>query len=83
MTGMADLVKVWVGNDHFEGEVLRSRLQDEGIDVLLKGEGGGVYHVGPTYLFVTAADEQRARTVLAAVAAGDYALDEDVEPTST
>lgn len=74
---MADLVRVWAGGDAIEGELLRARLETEGVAVVLKGEGEGPYRAGPVYLFVDTADEARARTVLEAVASGAYALDED------
>ena len=74
---MADLVRVWATNDAFEGEMLRGRLEAEGIAVLVKGDGGGPYRVGPSYLFVSADDEIRARAVLDAVASGAFAADLD------
>jgi len=74
---MADLVRVWATGDAFEGEMLRGRLEAEGIAVLVKGDGGGPYRAGPSYLFVAADDEIRARAVLDAVASGAFAFDLD------
>ncbi len=74
---MADLVRVYATADHFEGELMRGRLESEGVPVLLKGEGVGPYHVGAVYLFVADEDEARARAVLDAVASGAYAGDAD------
>jgi hypothetical protein len=77
---MSGLVRIWAGGDAIEGELLRARLEVEGIDALLKGEGEGPYRAGPVYLFVPAGDEARGRAILDAVASGAYAVrDEDVE----
>ena len=76
---MSELVRIWATGDPFEGEMLRGRLEAEGIDVLVKGEGEGPYRLGPVYLFVPAEQEADARTIVDAVASGDYARDlEDV-----
>ena len=81
---MGGLVRIWAGGDAFEGELLRGRLEVEGIEALLKGEGEGPYRAGPVYLFVPAEDETRARAVLDAVASGAYAVtDDDVEGAVT
>ena len=74
---MADLVRVWATGDPFEGEMLRGRLEAEGIDVLVKGEGEGPYRIGPVYLFVPAEREADAREVLEAIASGAYARELD------
>jgi hypothetical protein len=47
-----------------EGEIARSRLEDEGIPVLVKGEAGGPYRMGPVHLYVPAGLEVQARLVL-------------------
>ncbi len=81
---MGGLVRIWAGGDAFEGELLRGRLEVEGIEALLKGEGEGPYRAGPVYLFVPTEDETRARAVLDAVASGAYAVtDDDVEGAAT
>ena len=80
---MSGLVRIWAGGDAFEGELLRGRLEVEGIDALLKGEGEGPYRAGPVYLFVPAEDEARARAVLDAVASGAYAVTDDAVGGST
>jgi hypothetical protein len=74
---MSDLVRIWATPDPFEAEMIRGRLEAEGIDVLLKGEGEGPYRIGPAYLFVPTADEADARTVLEAISSGAYALEVD------
>jgi hypothetical protein len=80
MTSMGDLVQVWATADHFEGELLRSRLEADDISVLLKGDGEGPYRAGPVYLFVSSEDETRARALLDAIASGAFATsDEDVD----
>ena len=71
---MSDLVKVYASGDTFAAELMRGRLEAEGIDVLMKGEGEGVYRAGPAYLFVSAEDEERARAVVEAVESGAFAL---------
>jgi hypothetical protein len=72
-----DLVRVWAGADHMEAELLRGRLEAEGISVLLKGEGGGVYRTGPVYAFVPVEQEAAARAVIDALASGAYAITEE------
>jgi hypothetical protein len=47
-----------------EGEIAKGRLESEGIPVLLKGEGGGPYRIGPVHVFVPSAFEARARRLL-------------------
>jgi len=76
---MSDLVQVWSTGDPMIAELTRARLEDEGIDVLLKSSMGGasVYPVGPSYLFVPAGQETDARRVLAAIESGAYAIGED------
>jgi hypothetical protein len=59
-----DLVRVLSTTSLPEGEIVKARLEDEGIPVLVKGEGGGPYRMGPVHLFVPAAFEAQARLVL-------------------
>ena len=83
MTGMNDeLVQIWSTGDAMTAELTRSRLEDAGIEVLVKSSMGGssAYPVGPSYLFVKAEQEQEARAVIEAIESGAYAIsDEDVE----
>ncbi len=75
---MSDLVQVWSSGDSFEAELMRGRLESEGISVLLKGGGENeAYPVGPAYLFVSTEDEPRARVVIDAVNSGAYAITDD------
>jgi hypothetical protein len=59
-----DLVRVLSTSSVPEGEIARSRLEDEGIPVLVKGEGDGPYRMGPVHLYVPAGLEIQARLVL-------------------
>jgi hypothetical protein len=61
---MSDLVRILTTSSIPEGEVARSRLEAEGIPVLVKG-GGETYRLGPVHLFVTADLEEQARSILA------------------
>jgi hypothetical protein len=72
-------VQIWATGDPIQAELARARLEDEGIEVLIKSSMGGssAYPVGPSYLFVSAEQEQDARKVIAAIESGAYALDED------
>jgi hypothetical protein len=79
---MGDLVQVYATGDQMTAELTRVRLEDEGIDVLMKNSMGGssAYPVGPSYLFVPEEQVDAAKRVLAAIESGAYALeaDEDV-----
>jgi hypothetical protein len=70
-----ELVRVFTTNQVFEGHLLKARLEDEGIPVLLKGEGDGPYRTGPVHLFVAEDLEPQARAVIEAVARGDYTME--------
>ena len=59
-----DLVRVFATPSIPEGEIARARLEDEGIPVLVKGEGDGPYRVGPVMLFVPERVEVQARLIL-------------------
>jgi hypothetical protein len=59
-----DVVRVLTTWSVPEGEIAKARLEDEGIPVLVKGEGEGPYRLGPIYLFVPAELEVQARLVL-------------------
>ena len=75
---MADdpLVRVFSSGDAFMGELMRGRLEAEGIPVMVKGEGSGPYHAGPVYLWVPESSEAAAKTVVDAVASGAFEIDE-------
>lgn len=61
----SELVLVLTTTSLPEGEIVKARLEDEGIPVLVKGEGAGPYRMGPVQLFVPAEMEVQARLVLA------------------
>lgn len=61
-----DLVRVLSTSSILEGEIAKSRLQDEGIPVLLKGGGSDPYGMGISHVFVPAELEVQARLVLEA-----------------
>ena len=62
-----DLVKVLSTTSILEGEIVKARLQGEGIPVLLKGGGSDPYGTGVSYVFVPTEFEAQARLVLEAV----------------
>ncbi len=74
-----ELVQIWSTGDATIAELTKARLEGEGIDVLLKSSMGGssAYPVGPSYLFVKAEQDQAARALIAAIEAGEFALDEN------
>ncbi|HSL12495.1 MAG TPA: hypothetical protein VLA82_14390 [Actinomycetota bacterium] len=74
---MSELVRVWATADAFEGEMMRGRLEAEGLHVLVKGDGEGPYRAGPVYLFVPREHEATAREVIDAIASGAYAEEVD------
>jgi hypothetical protein len=73
-----DLVRVLSTASLPEGEIVKARLEDDGIPVLLKGEGGGPYRMGPVHVFVPAAFEVQARLILSQ-SFDDVELDEPLE----
>jgi hypothetical protein len=79
MQRVSDLVQIYATGDQMTAELTRARLEDEGIDVLVKNSMGGssAYPVGPSYLFVPVEQELAARRVIEAIESGAYALDED------
>ena len=76
---MADLVEVFVTPSVPEAEVVRSRLQDEGIPVMATGTDSP-YRMGPVRLFVPVELEVQARIVLASVIDGPF--EDGVEESS-
>jgi putative signal transducing protein len=71
---MDELVRVFATASAIEGQLVKGRLEAEGIPVLLKGEGEGPYRMGPAEVFVPSSFEPQARLVLESI--GDQA-DED------
>lgn len=73
------LVRVFASADATAGEMMRGRLEAEGVSAMLKGDGEGPYRAGPVYVWVSSEHEETARAIVAAVESGAYALDDDVE----
>jgi hypothetical protein len=72
-----ELVQVYASGDAFAAELMRGRLEAEDIPVLMKGESGGPYRMGPGYLWVRAEDATRARVIVEAVESGEFAVTDD------
>ena len=64
---MSELVRVYLAASAVDGEIVKGRLEVEGIPVLLKGEGEGPYRLGPVEVYVPESFQARARMVLDAV----------------
>jgi hypothetical protein len=62
--GMPDLVKVLSVPSIMEGEIVKARLEGEGIPVLLKGGGSDPYVAGVAHVFVPTEFEAQARLLL-------------------
>jgi len=73
------LVQVFASPDSVAGEMMRGRLEAEGITAMLKGDGEGPYRAGPVYVWVPSEDEAAARTIVDAVSSGAYALSDDFD----
>jgi phage major head subunit gpT-like protein len=67
-----EFVSVFWTQSWVEGEIVKGRLEAEGILVNLKGEGEGPYPTGPTELFVPSSFEAQARRVLEQIESGSY-----------
>ena len=74
---MSDLTRIYASGDSFAGELMKGRLEAEGIAVMMKGEGEGPYRTGPVYLWVNQEDADRARAVVDAVDSGAFAVTDD------
>ncbi len=71
------LVRIYASADATASYLMRGRLEAEGLQVMLKGDGEGPYRAGPVYLWVKASDEAQARAVVDAVESGAFAVGED------
>jgi Putative prokaryotic signal transducing protein len=76
---MDELVRVFATGSAIEGELIKGRLEVEGIPVLLKGEGEGPYRMGPAEIFVPVSFEAQARLVLESI--GELPDDQDTTET--
>jgi putative signal transducing protein len=75
MPRMTGLVRVHAGSSIMEAEIVKARLESEGVPALLRGEGTGPYRMGPVEVWVPADMELHARIVLG----DDAAVDADEE----
>jgi hypothetical protein len=69
-----DLVSVLLTQSWVEAEIIKGRLEAEGIPVHLEGVGEGPYPTGPNELFVPSTFEPQARRILDEIGSGSYAL---------
>jgi Putative prokaryotic signal transducing protein len=77
-------VRVLLTQSWVEAEIVRGRLEAEGIPVDLKGDREAPYPVGPAEVLVPASHEAQARSVLDRIKSGAYELpDEDESDRST
>ena len=67
-----DFVPVFSTQSLVEGEIVRGRLEAEGIPVDLRGEREGPYPLGPAELFVPSRFEAQARRILEQIESGSY-----------
>jgi hypothetical protein len=74
---MERLVHVATAGNAVEGQLLRGRLEIDGIPVFTKGEGDGPYRMGPMFLWVPEEYEVQARLLLAEMLDGRLELPED------
>lgn len=65
-------MRVFASHSWLEAEIVKGRLEAEGIAVRLEGEHEGPYPVGPAELFVPSSVEAQARRVLAQIESGSY-----------
>jgi hypothetical protein len=85
-----ELVRVFAAPSTVEAQLVKGRLETEGIPVLLKGEGEGPYRMGTAELFVPSSFEPQARLILESfheranddVASDDDEVGSDDEPES-
>ncbi len=75
-------------NDAIDAQLLQGRLQAEGITTFLADQNLVQAHqllaiaLGGIRVQVAARDAEAAASIIAALASGDYALDEDFDPGS-
>jgi hypothetical protein len=81
MAAMGGLVRVYASGDRFDADLMRSRLEAEGVGALIKGGSEDMaYPAGPAYVFVDMEDEARARAIVDAVGSGAFELTDDEVP---
>ena len=76
---------VFVANGQIQAQQVRSFLEADGIETVLRGESLSKTHaltldgLGKVEVLVSEADEQRARDLLASADAGDLRLNDDFD----
>jgi hypothetical protein len=70
-------VRVFQTQSAVEAEIVRGRLEAEGIPVDLKGDQDAPYPVGPAELWVPSGFEAQARTVLEHIKSGAFEVPKD------
>jgi hypothetical protein len=71
-------VRVFTTHSLVEGEIVKGRLESEGIPVDLRGQREDPYPLGPAELFVPSRFEVQARRILEQIESGSYEVpDED------
>ncbi len=68
-------VRVFATHSWLQGEIVKGRLEAEGVPVELTGEHEGPYPVGPAELLVPASFETRARRILAEIEGGSFVVE--------
>jgi Putative prokaryotic signal transducing protein len=77
-----EYVRVFATHSWLQGEIVKGRLEAEGVPVQLSGEHEGPYPVGPAELFVPPSFESQARRILAEIESGSYEVpDENRDPS--
>ena len=72
-----DSVRVFATHTWLEAEIVKGRLEAEGVPVRLEGEHEGPYPVGPAELFVPMSLEAEARRILKQIDSGSYEAPDD------
>lgn len=77
-----NFVRVFASHSWLQSEIVKGRLEAEGIPVQINGEHEGPYPVGPAELFVPPRFESQARRILAEIESGSYEVpDENTDPS--
>ena len=75
-----DSVRVFATHTWLEAEIVRGRLEAEGIPVRLEGEHEGPYPVGPAELFVPDPFVEQARRLLAEIERESFEVQDEETP---
>jgi hypothetical protein len=77
MSAETDLVRAFDAPSLPLGEIAKSKLESEGIQVLIKGGSAYAYPTGPFELWVPRDQLERARRILRDAGEGELALSDD------